>query len=52
MLADFWLGMMDFIPRVPSCGIESDSPGFSCFPKARIFKGIFQEASVLQPQFL
>lgn len=25
------------IPRVPSCGIDSDSPGSPCFPKARIF---------------
>lgn len=33
----FRLGMINSIPSVPSCGIESDSPGFSCFLNARIF---------------
>ena len=53
LLAYFLLGMINLIPSVPPCDIESDSPGLSCFLNARIFfKGKFQEASVLQPQFL
>lgn len=48
----FLLGMINSTPgSLPVA--ESDSPGSPCFSKGQnIFKGIFHEASVLQPQFL
>lgn len=44
-------GWFKSTPRLPSCDIESDHPGFSCFLWPEFKKKNFQEASVSQPRF-